>query len=508
MYPKSLHTVGRHPLLHQLWNDATSSLRIQILEAINEIDWTSVDFLRVGLNGEYQITLMVATRPDTLTWSHGHTVALRCKSILEEHGIHDVPCEILEALVHFHTDEKPKDYSTVDSEAGTDSGSATFQLFSGPVSTRNSSKSDRVKDLTDRLGTNIATSQLNHVPSTKGLYVSIRPTGSGDEPQVVALTCRHLMFDSTTEGTQKYQKSQPFKEVIQVDQGTYLRNLRYLERESESDGESDGEFSEDDQIRADASSSGIADNNMILSRAMMSFRDPSSRVFGRLLYSPEFTVTSDHSGSTWIRDWALIELLPKSHQAAPSSIQNIVYLGTEGAIVDCMDRNGDQFERLLDLLEPFIKIGELKLQRVAVPMEEIFSSPETEDVHESGLLVGKYGAIGELSFGLGNTLKSVVRRVETSEGGRETEWISEEWAIISTTERRPPRLWKEPDLQDYFARDGDYGSCVWDMQGRPAGILTAGSGFQHKMATHVTYAQPLERLLKDIRSDGFDVELV
>ncbi|KAL6695667.1 hypothetical protein J3F84DRAFT_408678 [Trichoderma pleuroticola] len=484
MYPKSLHTVGRHPLLHQLWNDATSSLRIQILEAINEIDWTSVDFLRVGLNGEYQITLMVATRPDTLTWSHGHTVALRCKSILEEHGIHDVPCEILEAVVHFHTDAKPKDYSTGDSEAGTDSGSATFQLFSGPVSTRNSSKSDRVKDLTDRLGTNIATSQLNHVPSTKGLYVSIRPTGSGDEPQV----------------------SQPFKEIIQVDQDTYVRNLRYLEKESESNGESDGEFSEDDQTRADASSSDLDDNAMILGRAMRSFRDSSSRVFGRLLYSPEFTVTSDHSGSTWIRDWALIELLPKSHQAAPSSIQNIVYLGTASTIVDCMDRNGEQFERLLDLLEPLIKIGELKLQRVAVPMEEIFAAPETEDVHESGLLVGKYGARGELSFGLGNTSKSVVRHVETSEGGRETEWITEEWAIISTTERRR-RLWKEPDLQDCFARDGDYGSCVWDMQGRPAGILTAGSGFQHKMVTHVTYAQPLERLLKDIRSDGFDVEI-
>ncbi|KAL7953153.1 hypothetical protein V8C34DRAFT_321498 [Trichoderma compactum] len=518
MYPKTLHTVGRHPLLHRLWNDATSSLRIQILEAIKGIDWTSVDFLRVGLNGEYQITLMVAARPDSLTWSHGHPVAVRCKSILEEHGIDDITCEILEAVVHFHADAESKYFSTIDSEVETDASPATLQLFSGPVSATDDSKSARMKDLTDRLGTNIATSRLNSVTSTKGLYVSIRPTCSGDEPQVVALTCRHLMIDPKTEGTQKYQKSQPFKEVIQVDQRTYVRHLWHiaagsknawpLEDESESDGECGNESSEDRHTRAAALPVDINAHAMVLGRAMESFRDPSSRVFGRLLYSPEFTVAPDNSASTWLRDWALIELLPNSHQAALSSIQNIVYLGTECSILACMERNGEHYERrLLYPLQPLIKNGELKLQRVAVPMEEIFASPETEDVHEAGLLVGKYGAKGRLSFGLGNTLKSVVRHVETSEGGGETELISEEWAIISTT-MDPFSYWQEDVRQECFARDGDYGSCIWDMQGRPAGILTAASGFQYDTVNHITYAQPLERLLKDIKSEGFDVELV
>ncbi|KAL7908189.1 hypothetical protein GGI35DRAFT_469939 [Trichoderma velutinum] len=491
MYLKTLHTVGRHPLLHQLWNDATSSLRILILEAIDEIDWTSVDFLRVGLNGEYQITLMVAVRPDTLPWSHGHIVALRCKSILEDHGIHD----------------EPEKYSAVDSGVEADSALTSFQLFSGPVLTNNERKSHIIKDLSDRLGTNIATSHLNNVPSTKGLYVSIRPTCSGDEPQVVALTCRHVMIDSKTEGTQEYQKSQPFKEVIQVDQSSYERHLRYIEEESKSDVEFEDESSGGGQTSAAVSPVDLDDNAVVLGRAMKSFRNASSRVFGRLLYSLEFTVILDESESTWLKDWALIELLPNSHQAALSSIQNIVYLGTQSSINYCMRRNGEHYERLSDLQYSSITNGELKLQRVAVPMKEIFNSPETENALESGLLVGKYGAMGRLSLGLGNTLKSVVRHIETSEGGRETELIGEEWAIISTTMEHD-RYWEDNIRQECFASDGDSGSCIWDMQGRPAGILTAGSGFQQGSASHITYVQPLERLLMDIRSDGFDVVLV
>lgn len=294
-----------------------------------------------------------------------------------------------------------------------------------------------------------------------------------------------------------------------MDQCTYESNLWYIEEGSGSGRESGNESSADRQTCATALPFDINDNAMVLGRAMRSFRDPSSRVFGRLLYSPEFTVAPDHSGSAWLRDWALIELLPNSHQAALSSIQNIVHLGTKSSIIGCMWRNGEHCERLMDLPEPSITNGELKLQRVAVPMEEIFASPQTEDVHDSGLLVGKYGVGGRLSFGLGNTLKSIVRRVETSERGGETELISEEWAIISTTMDRDCLIHRREDVrQECFAWDGDYGSCIWDMQGRPAGILTTASGFQHRMVSHITYAQPLERLLKDIKSEGFDVELV
>ncbi|EHK15905.1 uncharacterized protein TRIVIDRAFT_206574 [Trichoderma virens Gv29-8] len=114
MYPKMIEPVGRHRLLHQLWNNARSSLRVQLLEAISAADWTSVDFVRVALNEESHITFMVGVNPGTLSWSDGHAIAVRCKSILEAHNIHEVHCEIREPVFSFRTKEASKPDSTAD----------------------------------------------------------------------------------------------------------------------------------------------------------------------------------------------------------------------------------------------------------------------------------------------------------------------------------------------------------------------------------------------------------
>lgn len=55
---------------------------------------------------------------------------------------------------------------------------------------------------------------------------------------------------------------------------------------------------------------------------------------------------------------------------------------------------------------------------------------------------------------------------------------------------------------------GDSGSCIWDMKGRPAGILMAGNGSGLDDMHDVTYATPFGLLLADIKAHGFDVSLV
>lgn len=63
------------------------------------------------------------------------------------------------------------------------------------------------------------------------------------------------------------------------------------------------------------------------------------------------------------------------------------------------------------------------------------------------------------------------------------------------------------DLSDYWISGGDSGSCVWDMPGRIAGILTGGP--TNRGVNDVTYAAPIEWILDDIRiQTGFEVELV
>lgn len=79
MYPRVLQPVGRHPQLHQQWNDGSSSLSAQILKAVDGINWTALDILRVGLNGEYTLTLMIAVLPDSLSWRDGHPIAFSVK---------------------------------------------------------------------------------------------------------------------------------------------------------------------------------------------------------------------------------------------------------------------------------------------------------------------------------------------------------------------------------------------------------------------------------------------
>ena len=109
------------------------------------------------------------------------------------------------------------------------------------------------------------------------------------------------------------------------------------------------------------------------------------------------------------------------------------------------------------------------------------------------MCVAKHGASSDLTMGLGNTLKSVIRTTERK-------IISEEWAITSVL--------RSKDQLPSFSEPGDSGPCIWDMKGRPAGILMAGNGSGLDDMHDVTYATPLELLLEDIRSHGFDVSLV
>ncbi|CAI6090523.1 unnamed protein product, partial [Clonostachys chloroleuca] len=72
-----------------------------------------------------------------------------------------------------------------------------------------------------------------------------------------------------------------------------------------------------------------------------------------------------------------------------------------------------------------------------------------------------------------------------------------------------PRIPSSYTLQRNLAAicGGDSGSCVWDMPGRIAGILTGGP--TNRGVNDVTYAAPIEWILDDIRiQTGFEVELV
>jgi hypothetical protein len=505
MYPRVLRPAKGDPLLHQQWNSATSSLRIQILEAISAVDWTAIDILSVGLEepeAQFHNTLLIAVKAKSLPWSRGNTLALQCKAILEEHGIKNMHCEIRESDVILLTDESlPKSFppSTTSSDDESEALASELQLSSGPISFDDHPKCRA--NLTDCLGTTISTKDRGHLSGTKGIYLSLSPQSDGGKPATVILTCRHVTIDSETDGLKEYRHEQSGsrREVIQMDQTTFHGMVDGID----SSARTFADMSRKGRLLKNAARvniyGGLAKQSRALSRTMKQYADPSSRVIGHLLYASAYMTCSSDSGARWLRDWALIELHPSRHQASMSSISNKVFTGvlnTESfkeRMKDC--QRGWQGIRAST---PDIDDYTFQLKNVVIPTSELFKPPQVAyySDEEDAILVAKYGAMTGLTVGLGSTLKSLTRR--TGEG----DIISEEWCIISAASVK--------DRDQSFSDKGDSGSCIWDLDGRVAGLLTAGCCSQDMsvVGIDITYAQPVERLLADIQAQGYDVSLI
>lgn len=170
MYPRVLRPAKGDLAPHQ-WNNAASSLRVQIIEAVNAVDWTAIDILSIGLGkpknpeepekpeAQSHSTLLIAVKSNSLSWSRGNTLALRCKAILEEHGIKDMHCEIRESDVILLTDvssaqSPPSATPSPDDESGI--LPSELQLSSGLISMTDNLNCRA--NLSDCLGTTITVS--------------------------------------------------------------------------------------------------------------------------------------------------------------------------------------------------------------------------------------------------------------------------------------------------------------------------------------------------------------
>ncbi|KAM0510841.1 hypothetical protein ACHAPE_010467 [Trichoderma viride] len=504
MYPKSFRPAKGDVLLHQQWNNAASSLRKQILDAASVADWAAIDILSVGLGfglkNEFHNTLLIAVAPGSMSWHKGHVLALRCKAILEEHGIKDVHCEIRESTITFGADapedaraDAPRADAPTDDSGTPDSVPSGFQLSPEPITHTFYGKYHA--DMSDKLGTKISMKDSDST-GNKGLYLALSQPNARGEPRVVALTCRHHVLSPETEGLQEYrhQQSQPSKEVIQIPQPTYEETLERLPAVIADYRRTATRSADRNYPDCAASYNERADKLESLGQYMERYKTPASRVFGHLLYSPELACASDNTnGAQWLRNWALIELLPSHHQAQLSALKNKVFAGSLLSFLNAwQDAKVSSSATLPTLL---VEDDAIWLEKTVVPMEELFTPPDdADDPDEKALFVIKYDKLDGLTFGLGNTLKSIVRYTDI--GGRE--FISEEWSITSAT--------RADKHQMAFSSQGDSGLCILDAERRVAGILTAGCGING--INNVTYAQPADRLLADIRAHGYDVELV
>lgn len=203
MRAKSLSPPGRHHFV-PLWNDTDGALRREIIESLVNTEWHVIDVLRLGydrIDGEEPghwldpITLLVSVEPGAVVWEDGHAAVMRCKAILESHGINDVHCEMKEARVYSAvpppvSSPVPSPVSSPVSPVSSPGEPVDLQLCRPPTYLDRVVEQNAQVMLSDCAGVAIGVGSLG---GTKGLYLRKNETAD-DDPTILALTCRHAVF--------------------------------------------------------------------------------------------------------------------------------------------------------------------------------------------------------------------------------------------------------------------------------------------------------------------------
>ncbi|KAH7226268.1 hypothetical protein BKA60DRAFT_555747 [Fusarium oxysporum] len=466
---KTIDPIGNHAIV-PLWNDANSDLRAGIIATLRDINWTAIDILQLGYSRRLHTMnepddmfpkLLISVQPESTSWESGFTVTLQCRQVLREHGINDVEVEMMEAWVSKCNSPK---------------------LTSHPIT----DDIQETAQLSEFLGTCIASEARPRCEGTKGFYVRLK-----DTDKLLAVTCRHVLIDGHPNVDYRHYYNTP-NMVVQPGQRTYeatvIRLSYYIEQlEKRIDKLTPDEMEELSTLQD-------------LKASYDQINDLKSRIIGHVLFSPKYSLGISEMNANRLRDWALVELHPDRHETVFSEIKNRVVAGPRAnrQLNDVLlnELSAEHRTHLEDqlLVDHHTNTYELTRTVQESEMRRSFQAARSlED--EPAMVVAKFGRTTGLTFGIANEVKSVIRTIMPGE-----EIISEEWCIVGHKKRGQRR--------DVFSADGDSGSCILDVHGRVAGLLTsgkeAGNGSTDK---DITYATPIEWLLKDIRSYGFNVTL-
>ncbi|CCF42487.1 hypothetical protein CH063_12468 [Colletotrichum higginsianum] len=471
---KTLTVVGDHAIVDK-WNDEHSPLRNQILGILRlqKVDWHAMDVLRIGYTGdEMPVIVSISVAKNTLSCEVGNQVAWDCRNALLEHGLYDVHCEVKESNL--------------------------LTLASAPAVLRQDSHQippyyySYMYQLSDQLGTSIASLDQPRREGTKGIY--LRRTG-GDPAEIFALTCRHVCYDESETGCLlPREESLPSKPVIQLPDKTKSQLMTELEgRKTEAiqriQAEKDkGECYDNEGDRRSAKLARYQQTIAKTESFLQYFahrKALETRVFGHVAYAREYAVQD----SKFLSDWCLIRLKADSHERRLSELSNRVYVEGQDLKARFQARTSSEI-RDLD------HDGTLQIKGI-VAVSELQDS-------KTNLIVGMRGRTSGLKFGLFNQVLSVTRR--PFKNGLEL--VSQEGCIVAINAGKT------------FTKPGDSGACVFDLEGRAVGMVTGGINrndtpeadlwkhFGLEKEVDVTYTTPMEWLLKDMKACGLSLEIV
>ncbi|KPM41028.1 hypothetical protein AK830_g5560 [Neonectria ditissima] len=481
----------RNHIILDLWDDYDGPLRREILQALKPVNWTAIDILCISVNPscfdktdeemtKHPIILLISVEPGSTSFHQGYPVVMQCRQILQRHGVNDIHCEMKESTV-FSLGTAPPDAPKLLMEQSHPSCNENHQAMASVY-----------------LGSSIGPSDQPERQGTKGLYLRQKDTGA-----ILALTCRHVIFsDAFPNQDYRYRQNDaaPRRTVVQPADGTLKLMMKHvfadiqIEEKAIRDIRASYKPEEwkEQQIRQHEVSLKLCRQ---WHQSLLGLDDAAMRIIGHVVFSPAFGLGKSNSGQLRLRDWALIEVHPGKHAMDLDLLHNEV-------MVDSWSAN--KLQRIQMNEAPSITASvasELVIDR-KVRLHGTISEPEMkrpstcDHADNPTIMVAKFGAKTHFTVGFTNAIKSVTRRPREN-----LELISEELCILGCKR-------SSENGRECFSARGDSGACVWDVQGRIGGIVTGGGGNEHAGSHDVTYATPIEWLLEDVKSFGFDVALL
>ncbi|KAJ2925756.1 hypothetical protein H1R20_g11340, partial [Candolleomyces eurysporus] len=491
--------IGHHEGLVSFWLNSSKREELVNLLDSRSVHFTSIDPVKV-IEPRRDIwsdpvtthrAMAIAVKPDTLSREDGAQVVSECKALLKRHGIDDVEFVIREAECFSGVGPKFQE---------------TAELTNVAVDLRIT--------ISSTLGTAISATNAPDAAGTRGFYVA----SEDDPPKLYFLTCRHVVFPSSSTVEENLEYEYPVKAgslemcigVIQPPTGTLqcvkeggLKKIKQLEdnvasyqrqaaalegkRWQKKLKETTRWELEDHQKKLEAFKKELD--------ALDAWSDESDRVIGHVVYSPPITTCgstpSDHGSNDnkFILDVCVCELDPSKLDAG-NFLGNVVDLGGDGreyTLVRLIGRHK---------LKRNINHDEMRLLKLEgfTPIDEMVN-PTTPDVADGNdyLRVGKRGGATGLTFGKANNLPSLrTHEFSSSNGTAPTmKFRALEWGVFPPE----PEPWG-PRFREDFSAGGDSGATVFDVENRIVGMLTGGSGTRDYV--DIAYMMPGESIVDEI----------
>lgn len=487
--PKRCLPVGSHPL-NAVW-ETTVALAIVDYLCSKGVQWTTIDPVRMrGVDEDAApVIVWIGVIPASLSTEDGIEAVTHCKSILTDHGIHDVDVEIRES-----------EYIP------------SAKMYT-PVSSENPDVAARAREpLSTSLGLPICAEATPSIEGTAGFFFS-DPRHPG---KLYLLTARHVVFGCDEDELYEYGHDptniQPRRDVLVFSDAAFQKYIFAIQRQIDlsqrqiqllgmdlEDVDSEeiqdaGDFEAKwmywwRQVHQEEEKLAVLVASLV--EVLRDWREREKRILGHVVFSPPIRPSVGDDSS--MEDWAVIEV-------DPSKVDRTNFAGNVINLSSTITDNiwGNAPRSLSDFFGWVQSVFDVRREwplvtfHGTVPNAELWQgiSSTVDNVDSLSIVVMKRGGASGLTRGLLNTMRSFTRIYAEGQPGP---W-SKAVAIIQHKNERSA-----------FSAPGDSGSAVLDSHGRLAGVVVGGAGNAESLA--LTYLSSIDFLLERMAAYGIEANV-